>query len=455
MNCPSCGQPNADSRSQCEKCGASLKPPADPANFAQALLAEQGKLPTRSSEIKAGLGGLLTAILAAGIFIAVLLWLKSSDMLDLKALGPLGILIGPVGIFAALIYPFVQLFRIGKGLFTANREITCPECGTHFSVLNSEKSFLCPKCATAYRLPDKENGVIKVTCPDCATVWISTPNAGAAQCHGCGAEMLIKNGTAQFVQQTARCPACGKPTFANAAACKACGALIVSPTLPEKSFLRSTGKFYTAAFNDTDGPKIPAGQNGLTIQRQSGYAALAQAQWQGKAVALELEQGKTLEFTRSIQMISHLLKGISALNVVLDEDPNYAQAVLETLQKYDVVVRRMLQAAVDPSNGIYLMKTNFQGPSSYTVGQGKFSSDPLVNETLLTISTEYNRLAERLEKQIGTEVPLWPAPVFKIESSGSYNNVTFAISDWQTNLAQNRLVQIPLDTPLPVFAMPV
>jgi hypothetical protein len=457
MKCPVCGQENAAWRSKCEKCDAILKESKQEiASLTDIIIKEQGTLPTRGKLIGEGIGNIVTAVVVVAVFIGFLTFVRLMGVNLGEALGPLGMLIGPIGLVAAIVFPLIAVWKIGKGIVVANRKLTCLECGMKVNVLSTEKNFLCPHCAALLRPGSgKSADLVKITCPVCAAGWQSAPETDVLECHGCGTKLNITIGKARLLPADSHCPTCSKPIQKSAYACPACGSLLKMPHLENKTYLQSTQQLMSNLYKDPPLEKLPSGFTEAGVWQTSPKGNLIRAAWLGKTIADSLTPQANTNITTQVTFLYRLLKGISCLNLALDQDETQAATAQAIFQSYEPLLAAILQNTIDFSNGDFKIVTSFQNPLDYTTDKPE-STEGRINQFLFTISSEQNLLAKRIATLLGQPCArLWPIPLYQYSSSGTYSSKSFKVSGWTKTKNENWVFQFEKLEKLPDPRAPV
>lgn len=447
MNCPICGKDNADWRWKCEYCGADMKvAKQEVIPLEQQLLKLQGELTTRGSSLVGGFCGLGCSVLTLVAFLAFAAFATRMGV----DLGVFGIMIGPIGIFGGVAFFLYSIWFIIQGTVVSNRKLTCPECGEKISVLSTESTFLCPGCSELVLLgKDKSSGLKKVACPMCASHWVASDDLGARACHGCGAMLEVSEGRALLLPQDDACQVCKQPLHKSAYACLECGALRSRPHLNNMAYYQTTHRLTSELYKEDNLDNLPTGFQPHSIWRTSPTGELIRAAWLGQLITASVENSSDYALIAQVKILERLVKGISSLNLALEE-PHLAPGVQEIFNGYTQVVQALLQRPIDPANGQYRLRVSFP-PGNYTT-DGPNSTQGQIQQFLFTVSAEQNLLAKRLAAITGQPVTgLWPIPLFTFTSSSINTNTVFAVSPWEKVKIENWLFSAKAPETLPVF----
>jgi hypothetical protein len=469
--CPGCGMLNPAQRSECEKCKTALKPLESFATvYRQELLKSQAELPTKSSEITGGILMLLGMIGKIVMVVVVVLIVRSLGLSLEKTLGPLGMLLGPIGIFAAAVYivftPLVGLFRIGRGLFASAHDRVCPYCGQAYQLLNTQHDFICTGCKSLLRIPkNATSDLVKIHCPKCGAEWGTTADRGKATCHSCGVSVEIAGGKIQVIAQDGNCSNCGNPLSIQSYFCTHCGQLVSQPYLNGRYFLPLSRQFTEGVYADDSLGKLPTGMSETAVMANSAVGFLTQAVWLGKLTAACFNNDETtqLSLINQIKFLTRIERGTAYLNLALEIDPRLLAVAQEVLAAYDQLLIIVLKHTINWQSGEFWRAVQFSNSSNYTTDTDKFlmgdeSTERRLNRYLESLPQEHNYLLDRLSvAAFASDLPvpqLWPVPLYQFTSQGEYTNKTFQILGWD-NLRQNNWLFQQDETPMiPELRMP-
>jgi len=369
-------------------------------------------------------------------------------------------LVGLVGIVLIIGVPFYGLWQIFAGLFSHQREESCPYCDQKITLLIKVRSSVCPNCGKLLHYSGNldTSEMIKVECPVCKTEWGMAKDLEKVACQACGNSMVSQNDTIQSLQADGLCPACNKPVQKQAFFCPSCGELLTQPSLVRSPFRPDTETWSGGIFEEKElEGYLPDGmiREGYLSNSAKGY--IIQAVWLEntirKELGLALSKNTSISFYTLVYWMGRLDKMIAQLDFSLELDPDYTSIAQDIFAETDMLLGWSLRQAIDWKNGEFLQ---------LLAGQSYFGSEKNIRNYLDTISRERNDFLTKLSAKAAhsnsfSSLEQWEEPVFEFNRENAGTSQRVFIEDWesaQTGKWFDRITKLNPGETLPSIRIP-